>query len=58
VIYRADPDTPVYESTAPLSGIRVDALTVSAVMGPSQLMRRPAVNVRFDPTTAPGLFPN
>lgn len=58
VVYRATPNVIEYEFTAPLSGIRANVLTVSAVMGPTDLMRRPAVAIRFDPFSAPGLFPD
>ena len=58
VIYRATPDVIEYEFTAPLSGVRANVFSISAVMGPTDLMRRPVVNVRFDPFTAPGLFPD
>lgn len=58
VVYRATPDIVEFTFTAPLGAIRVDALSVSATVGPTELMRRPAVNVRFDPLTAPGLFPD
>jgi Domain of unknown function (DUF1833) len=56
--YRATPDTIEYEFTAPLSGVRANVFSISAVMGPTDLMRRPVVNIRFDPFTAPGLFPD
>ena len=57
IIYRATPDVVDYEFTSPLSGIKVDQLTVTAAMGPDDIMRRPAVLLRFDPVTAPALFP-
>lgn len=57
-VYRAQPDVVQYEFTAPLSGVRVNVFTASATMGPTELMRRSAVNIRFDPQTAPGLFPD
>lgn len=57
-IYRAEPDAVQHEFTAPLGAIRADVFTVTASMGLSELMRRPVTNIRFDPTTAPGLFPN
>lgn len=56
VVYRATPDTIDYEFTSPLSGIKVDQLTVTATMGPDDIMRRPATLLRFDPLTAPALF--
>lgn len=58
VVYRATPNVIDYSFTAPLSGVRANVLSISASMGPTDLMRRPVVNARFDPFTAPGLFPD
>lgn len=58
VVYRATPDVVEYEFTAPLSGVKANVFSASATMGPTELMRRPSVNIRFDPFTAPGLFPD
>jgi Domain of unknown function (DUF1833) len=58
VVYRLTPDVIEYEFTAPLSGLRANVFSISASMGPTDLMRRPVVNTRFDPFTAPGLFPD
>lgn len=57
VVHRSTPSVVEYEFTAPLSGVRVDVATVSATMGPDDLMRRPATLLRYDPISAPGLFP-
>lgn len=57
-VYRATPDVIEQSFAAPLSSIRADVFSISASMGPSELLRRPAVNIRFDPITAPGLFPD
>lgn len=57
-IYRATPNVIEHSFTAPLSGMRADTFAITASMGPTELMRRPATNIRFDPTTAPGLFPD
>lgn len=57
VVQRATPDVVDFAFTAPMSGLLVNPLSVSAVVGEGDLMRLPAVNVRFDPFTAPGLFP-
>lgn len=56
VVYRATPNFIDYEFTSPLSNIKVDQLTVTATMGPDDIMRRPATLLRFDPITAPALF--
>ena len=58
IVHRSTPGTIDYQFTAPLSGVRVDMANVSAVMGPDDLMRRPATLLRFDPATAPGIFPD
>lgn len=58
VVYRATPNVIEYAFTAPLSDVSVDVFSVSASIGPTDLMRRPAVDIRFDPLTAPGLFPD
>jgi hypothetical protein len=57
VVYRATPDVVEYEFTAPLSDVRVNMFSVTASVGPGAQLRLPAVNLRFDPFTAPGLFP-
>lgn len=57
VVHRTTPDVVDYEFSAPMSGVLVDPLTVSAAVGVTDLWRRPAVDLRFDPLTAPGLFP-
>lgn len=58
VVHRSTPGVVDYQFKAPLSGVRVDMASVSAVMGPDDLMRRPATLRRFDPSTSPGLFPD
>ena len=57
IVQRSTPDVVEYEFTAPMGGVRANMFSISATVGPSDLMRRPAVNLRFDPFTAPGLFP-
>ena len=56
MIHRSTPSVIDYQFTAPLSNVRVDQATVTASMGPDEIMRRPAVAIRFDPRTAPALF--
>lgn len=58
VVYRATPDVVEYDFTAPLSSVKANVFSASGYMGPTELMRRAAVNLRFDPFTAPGLFPD
>ena len=58
IVHRSTPGVVDYQFMAPLSGLRVDQSAVSATMGPDDLMRRPATLLRFDPVTAPALFPD
>nr|WP_315242107.1 DUF1833 family protein [uncultured Albidiferax sp.] len=58
MVHRSTPGVVDYSFTAPLSGVRVDMHTLSASMGPDDLLRRPAVLLRFDPVSAPPLFPD
>lgn len=58
LVHRATPGVVDYEFTAPLSGVRADMGTVTATMGPDDPMRQSAVRLRFDPATAPGIFPD
>lgn len=57
VVHRSTPNVIEYSFTAPLSGVRIDVTAVTATMGPADLLRRAAVQTRFDPVTSPGLFP-
>lgn len=56
MVHRSTPGTVDFEFTFPMSGVKVDQASVSAAMGPDDLMRRPAVRMRFDPQTSPALF--
>lgn len=56
VAHRRTPDVIDYAFTAPINGVQVNPLTVSSTLGVTDLWRRPAVALRFDPKTAPGLF--
>lgn len=58
VVYRAEPDHVLYGFTAPMSDIEATIFAVHAVIGVSTLLSRSVVAIRFDPHTAPGLFPN
>lgn len=58
LVHRSTPGVVDFQFTAPLSGVRVDQGTVTGFMGPDDLMRQSAVRLRFDPFTAPGLFPD
>lgn len=56
VVCRATPDVVDMSFTAPMSGVQATPLSITATVGEGDLMRLPAVDVRFDPYTAPGLF--
>lgn len=56
VVCRATPDVVDMSFTAPMSGVQATPLSITATVGEGDLMRLPAVDVRFDPFTAPGLF--
>ena len=57
VVHRKTPDVVDYRFKAPVGSVSANPLSVTASMGVADLWRRPAVNARFDPITAPGLFP-
>lgn len=57
VVHRKTPDVVDYQFKAPIGSVSANPLSVTASMGVADLWRRPAVNLRFDPITAPGLFP-
>lgn len=56
-VLRGTPDVIEHQFTAPLGGISANAFAVTATVGPTALMRRPVTDIRFDPVSAPGLFP-
>lgn len=58
LVHRDTPGVVDYELTAPLGGVRSNMNTVTATIGHDDDMRRPAVALRFDPFTAPALFPD
>lgn len=58
IVYRATPDVIEFEFSAPLGEISTTVFEISAAMGHGELMRRPITDIRFDPSTAPGLFPD
>lgn len=55
-IMRSDPDIIEYDMTLDMSGISIDNLSVSAELGFQNTLMLPAVTVRYDPLTSPGLF--
>lgn len=55
-ILRADPATVEYEVTMRAEGVTMTATAITGELVFGDLLHRPAVNVRYDPLTAPGLF--
>jgi hypothetical protein len=55
-VRRSVPDTIEYEITLELSSIRATSKIVSGELGFESFLDRPAVAVRYDPQSAPGLF--
>lgn len=56
VVSRATPTVVDYEFSAPLSGVSLSTTVLQATIGTDDEDRMPAVMLRFDQTTAPGLF--
>lgn len=56
VVSRNTPTVVDFMFQAPLSGVSASVATVTATVGNDDALRAPAVKVRFDPTTSPGLF--
>lgn len=57
LVSRVQPTIVDYQFTAPMTGVSVDIGTVTAVLGNDDAMRAPAVKMRYDLQTSPGLFP-
>lgn len=55
-VRRSVPDVIEYEITLDLMNVRATSRTVSGDLGFESFLDRPAVSVRYDPRTAPGLF--
>lgn len=53
---RSDPDVFEYDITTDMTDISIDNLAVTATLGYQNTMSLPAVALRFDPFTAPGLW--
>lgn len=56
LVSRAAPTVVEWEFAAPLSGVSLTTATVTATIGTDDELRAPAVALRYDHTTAPGLF--
>jgi len=53
---RSEPDTIQYELTMDLTGLSIDQYSLTGELGFTDTLNLPAVAIRFDPRTAPGLF--
>jgi hypothetical protein len=56
VVSRSTPTVVDYEFSAPMSGVSMTTTVVQATIGTDDEDRMPAVMLRYDQTTAPGLF--
>lgn len=56
IVSRANPEQIEWEYTAAISRVTATVPRVVIVMGDDMLLRQSAVLLRYDPTTAPGLF--
>lgn len=55
-ILRSEPDVIEFDMTLDLSGLSIDNLAVRGTLGFVNTLDQPAVKVRFDPISAPGVF--
>lgn len=55
-VRRSAPDTIEFEITMDVTSVRANAKVVSATLGFDNLLDRPAVRIRYDQSTAPGLY--
>lgn len=55
-IMRSDPDLIEYDITLDMSGMSITNETVAAELGFQNTLNQPAVAVRYDPGSAPGLW--
>lgn len=56
IVSRAAPTMVEWEFSAPLSNVVMSTATVTATFGADDELREPAVRLRYDHSTAPGLF--
>ena len=55
-VLRSDPDVHQFDMTLDLSGISINNMEVSSTLGFQNTLMQPAVAVRYDTITAPGMF--
>lgn len=56
LVSRATPTVEDFRFSAPLSGVSVTPALMTATVGNDDLWRAPAVKLRYDPSSSPGLF--
>ena len=56
IVSRAAPEVTEWEFVAGASMAEVDAQSITMTLGDSELLKRNAVALRYDPSTAPGIF--
>lgn len=57
LVSRSTPTVVDFSFSAPLSGVSATVQAITATVGNDDALRAPAVKVRYDPQTSPGLFP-
>lgn len=55
-VLRSDPDLIEFDMSMDLTGLVIDNMTVSGVLGFQNTLGQTAVAIRFDPLTSPGLW--
>lgn len=55
-VLRSTPEVIDYELTMDLTGLAIDQYTVTGELGFVDTLNQPAVVIRYDPRTAPGVF--
>lgn len=56
IVSRAAPEVTEFEYVAGASAAEVDLESITMTLGDDELLRRNAVALRYDPSTAPGIF--
>jgi len=55
-VLRSEPDIRQFDMILDLTGISINNLEVSGILGFQNTLMQPAVTVRYDPLTSPGLY--
>lgn len=56
MVLPSEPDIIEYEMTMDLTGLSIDNISVSGDLGYQETLNQPAVAIRYDTITAPGLY--